>query len=78
MNIELNDGHAIPQLGFGVFQIDPDDTADAVATAQRIRENFALFDFELTAGDMAAIDELDRGEEGRTGPHPDRFAHVPS
>ena len=22
-NIELNDGHSIPQLGFGVFQIDP-------------------------------------------------------
>jgi len=32
-NIELNDGNAIPQLGFGVFQIEPDATANAVAHA---------------------------------------------
>jgi 2,5-diketo-D-gluconate reductase A len=32
-HIALNDGHSIPQLGFGVFQIDPDDTAAAVGTA---------------------------------------------
>jgi len=31
--IELNDGKAIPQLGFGVFQIDPSETARAVTTA---------------------------------------------
>jgi 2,5-diketo-D-gluconate reductase A len=31
--IELNDGVRIPQLGFGVFQIDPNETADAVKTA---------------------------------------------
>ncbi len=31
--IELNDGVAIPQLGFGVFQIKPDETAAAVKTA---------------------------------------------
>jgi hypothetical protein len=31
--IELNDGRAIPQLGFGVFQIDPQDTAGAVGEA---------------------------------------------
>jgi 2,5-diketo-D-gluconate reductase A len=34
-NIELNSGHSIPQLGFGVFQIDPDQTAEAVAHALR-------------------------------------------
>ena len=28
--IELNDGTRIPQLGFGVFQIDPDKTAQSV------------------------------------------------
>src|ERR687886_747037 len=33
--IELNDGHWIPQLGFGVFQIPPEDTAVAVAHALR-------------------------------------------
>jgi 2,5-diketo-D-gluconate reductase A len=47
-------------------------------TPDRIRENFALFDFELPAGDMAAIDALERGEEGRTGPNPDVFDYVPS
>jgi 2,5-diketo-D-gluconate reductase A len=46
-------------------------------TPERIRENIQLFDFELTGQDMQAIDALDRGEEGRTGPNPDRFAHVP-
>ncbi|ABS03086.1 2,5-didehydrogluconate reductase [Kineococcus radiotolerans SRS30216 = ATCC BAA-149] len=31
--ILLNDGREIPQLGFGVFQIEPGDTAQAVKTA---------------------------------------------
>jgi 2,5-diketo-D-gluconate reductase A len=31
--IELNDGNAIPQLGFGVFQIPPPETAKAVELA---------------------------------------------
>lgn len=31
--IELNDGVSIPQLGFGVFQITPDETAGAVKRA---------------------------------------------
>jgi diketogulonate reductase-like aldo/keto reductase len=35
----------------------------------RIAENAALFDFELSAGEMATIDALDTGE--RIGPHPD-------
>jgi 2,5-diketo-D-gluconate reductase A len=34
--VELNDGERIPQLGFGVYKVDPDETADAVATALRI------------------------------------------
>jgi 2,5-diketo-D-gluconate reductase A len=34
--IELNDGTAIPQLGFGVFQIDPGETAEAVTRALEI------------------------------------------
>ena len=32
-SIFLNDGRSIPQLGFGVFQIEPEKTADAVRTA---------------------------------------------
>jgi 2,5-diketo-D-gluconate reductase A len=47
-------------------------------TPARIEENFALFDFELDADDVARIDSLDRGEAGRNGPHPDRFDMVPS
>ncbi|MFJ4966462.1 putative oxidoreductase [Streptomyces sp. ADI96-02] len=40
-------------------------------TRKRIEENFALFDFELTEGDMGDISALNRDE--RTGPDPDRF-----
>jgi 2,5-diketo-D-gluconate reductase A len=46
-------------------------------TPSRIEENFALFDFELEDADIDAIDALDRGEDGRTGPNPDVFAHIP-
>jgi 2,5-diketo-D-gluconate reductase A len=31
--IDLNDGRLIPQLGFGVLQIDPQDTVGAVSEA---------------------------------------------
>src|SRR3954453_21728032 len=31
--LPLNTGAAIPQLGFGVFQVDPDDTVSPVLTA---------------------------------------------
>ena len=34
--VELNDGKAIPQLGFGVFQIAPQKTAEAVRTALEV------------------------------------------
>jgi 2,5-diketo-D-gluconate reductase A len=44
-------------------------------TAERVRENFALFDFELSDDDIAAIAALDKGEEGRTGPNPDTFGN---
>lgn len=41
------------------------------ATPSRIEENGKVFDFELTAADMAAIQRLDSG--GRMGPDPDEF-----
>jgi 2,5-diketo-D-gluconate reductase A len=47
-------------------------------TSQRQRENIALFDFSLDESDMRAIDSLDRGEDGRTGFHPDRFNGFPA
>jgi 2,5-diketo-D-gluconate reductase A len=46
-------------------------------TPSRMKENFGLFDFELGSEDMDEITALDRGERGRTGPHPDKFDHVP-
>jgi 2,5-diketo-D-gluconate reductase A len=46
-------------------------------TPARIRENIALFDFELDAADVRAVDALDKGEAGRDGPNPDTFAYVP-
>jgi len=46
-------------------------------TPERMRENFELFDFELEPSDVEQIAGLDRGEAGRNGPHPERFAYVP-
>lgn len=43
-------------------------------TESRVRENFALFDFELTDDDIAAISALNKDE--RTGPDPDTFDRV--
>ncbi|MBO0847252.1 MAG: aldo/keto reductase [Nocardioides sp.] len=40
---------------------------------ERMEENFRLFDFDLSEGDMQAITALDRGEAGRTGPNPNTF-----
>jgi 2,5-diketo-D-gluconate reductase A len=44
---------------------------------ERMRENADLFDFGLTAEQLAVIDGLDRGEDGRTGAHPDTFDWIP-
>ena len=40
-------------------------------TAARIRENFAIFDFELSGEDVGAISALNKDQ--RTGPDPDTF-----
>jgi 2,5-diketo-D-gluconate reductase A len=41
----------------------------------RMRENFEIFDFELTPDEIHQIDALNRSE--RVGPNPDTFAMVP-
>jgi len=40
----------------------------------RMRENFEIFDFELSDDEMATIAGLDRGAEGRNGTHPDAMS----
>ncbi|GAA4480649.1 aldo/keto reductase [Gluconacetobacter asukensis] len=55
------------------WQLDIGNSAIPKSThPDRIRENFAVFDFTLTADDIAAIETLDRGRRG--GPDPD---HLP-
>jgi diketogulonate reductase-like aldo/keto reductase len=57
--LEMNDGHRIPQLGFGVFKVDPDRTADVVAHALHVGyrsiDTATLYDNEDGVG--AAIAE---------------------
>ena len=43
----------------------------------RMRENFGALEIELSDVQMKAIDGLDRGEDGRNGPNPDRFDYIP-
>lgn len=46
-------------------------------TPSRMKENFEIFDFELSDDDTTKITALDRGEEGRTGANPDTFDYIP-
>jgi 2,5-diketo-D-gluconate reductase A len=44
-------------------------------TRSRVEENFALFDFDLSVEDVAAIDALNK--DRRRGPDPDEFNYIP-
>ncbi|MFY9920543.1 MAG: aldo/keto reductase [Mycobacterium sp.] len=46
-------------------------------TPERIKENYEIFDFELSPDDAEALTELNRGEKGRRGPNPDTFDYIP-
>jgi 2,5-diketo-D-gluconate reductase A len=46
------------------------------ARAERMAENLDIFDFELTADQIAAIDALDQGADARVGPDPDTYDGV--
>jgi 2,5-diketo-D-gluconate reductase A len=65
-NITLNNGQAIPQFGFGVFQIKPKDTAAAVSTAleagYRHIDTAEMYGNEAEVGEAIAQSGLDRGE----------------
>lgn len=43
----------------------------------RLEQNFAIFDFELSSEQMSRIDGLNRGQDGRRGPNPDTFDYIP-
>jgi 2,5-diketo-D-gluconate reductase A len=64
--IRLNNGVEIPQLGFGVYQVPPEDTADAVATALEIGyrhiDTAEMYGNEKGVGEAVARAGLDRGE----------------
>jgi 2,5-diketo-D-gluconate reductase A len=65
-SIELNDGHAIPQLGFGVFQIAPEETAATVGTAldlgYRHIDTAQMYRNERGVGDAVRTSGLDRAD----------------
>ncbi|KRF20859.1 oxidoreductase [Nocardioides sp. Soil797] len=43
---------------------------------ERMQENFAIFDFELSPDDVLAISGMDRGDAGRLGPDPKTFDRI--
>ncbi|MGZ4595597.1 MAG: aldo/keto reductase [Actinomycetes bacterium] len=64
--ITLNDGTSIPQLGFGVFQIDPAETAKAVGLAldagYRHIDTAEMYGNEKQVGQALRASGLDRSD----------------
>jgi 2,5-diketo-D-gluconate reductase A len=64
--IQLNDGNTIPQLGFGVFQIDPKETAQAVRGAldvgYRHIDTAEMYGNEKEVGEAVRASGLDRAD----------------
>ena len=70
--ITLNDGNVIPQLGFGVFQIEPRDTAEAVRKALEIGyrhiDTAEMYGNEKEVGEAVRSSGLDRSDVFLTFP----------
>jgi len=64
--IELNNGTTIPQLGFGVFQIDPSDTAETVRAAldagYRHIDTAQMYGNEAEVGEAVAKSDIPRDQ----------------
>jgi 2,5-diketo-D-gluconate reductase A len=64
--VELNDGRTIPQLGFGVFQIPPEETAEAVGRALEVGyrhvDTAQMYGNEREVGEGIRASGLDRAE----------------
>jgi 2,5-diketo-D-gluconate reductase A len=62
----LNNGRSIPQFGFGVFQVKPADTAEAVSTAlktgYRHIDTAEMYGNEKEVGEAIAKSGLHRGD----------------
>jgi 2,5-diketo-D-gluconate reductase A len=65
-HLKLNDGNEIPQLGFGVFQIDPDEAVEAITTALEIGyrhiDTAEMYGNEREVGEAVRGSSLDRSE----------------
>jgi 2,5-diketo-D-gluconate reductase A len=64
--ITLNNGVSIPQLGFGVFQIDPDDTKDATLAALEVGyrhiDTAEMYGNEAQVGEAVRASGIDRDD----------------
>ena len=64
--ITLNDGHTIPQLGFGVFKVEPTETtrivSDALEVGYRHIDTAAIYGNEEGVGQALATSGIDRSE----------------
>jgi diketogulonate reductase-like aldo/keto reductase len=65
-NITLNDSHTIPQLGFGVFEVPPEQTVDAalhaLRTGYRHIDTAALYGNEAQVAEAIKRSGIDRDE----------------
>ena len=65
-DLALNNNQTIPQLGFGVFKIDPAETADAVAEALKVGyrhiDTAEMYGNEAEVWEAVRASGLDRGE----------------
>jgi 2,5-diketo-D-gluconate reductase A len=65
-DVSLNNGRTIPQLGFGVFQIDPAETAEAVRTALEVGyrhiDTAEMYGNEKEVGEGVRSSGLDRDD----------------
>ena len=64
--LDLNDDHQIPQLGFGVFQVAPERTTDVVSRALEVGyrsiDTAAMYGNEAGVGEAIRKSELDRAD----------------
>src|SRR3954463_7453326 len=62
--ITLNDGHSIPQLGFGVFKVDPTETerivSDALEVGYRHIDTAMIYGNETGVGAALQNADLER------------------